>query len=154
MSTETYQEKTIQGLKFQLSMLPATAALECFHGLVRVCGPGLPSLVSAIAAGGIANMSQEKLFGVGGSVFAALAKAPTPEVMALAKQLLQPCRVQQDGKWAELPGVYDVVLQGKVWAQLNLLLWAIQFNFSDFFDGMKNAAAARQGDAAKVPSST
>lgn len=134
----TYGEKRIQGLDFQLSMLPARSALEQFHRTVRICGPGLPELLRTLAKpGGV----KADLMAVGGAVFLALARAETADVMDLQKVLLEPCRVKQDGKWAQLSDVYDVVMQGKIWGQLNLLLWAVQLNFADFFDELKSAAA-------------
>lgn len=149
MAGLSYEEKRIQGLDFQLSMLPARSALEQFHKTVRICGPGLPELLRQIAKpGGVRDT-----MAVGGAVFAALARAETPDVMDLQKVLLEPCRVKQDGKWVQLSDVYDVVLQGKIWGQLNLLLWAVQLNFADFFNELKSAAETARADAAALQAS-
>lgn len=125
-----HDTKTIQGLKFQLGMVPAMQSLESMPRVLALVGPAISSLKDAVTGG---KVDPSKMLEVGTGIVTHLGKASPKELVEVAKILLAPCQVQEDGKWVDLLSVFDVMMQGRIFTVLNLIAWAVQLNYQDFF---------------------
>lgn len=142
-----HETKTIKDLKFQLGMVPAMQSLEAMPRVLALVGPAISTLKDAVSGG---KVDQSKLLEVGAGIVAQLGKANPKELREVAELLLAPCQVQHEGKWVNLLEVFDVLMQGRIFTVLNLLAWAVQLNYQDFFALLPDA---KSGDGAALSSS-
>lgn len=119
-------KRTIDGIDFEVSPLPAFRALELF--------PRITGFFSGAAAE-LGSVQRDKGEAIAKAV-AALAKSNPAELVALTKVLLEGCVVTLDGKQAMLLPVFDVAMQGKLFTVMKLLAFAVEVNYRDFFDGL------------------
>lgn len=134
------ETKTVGGLKFQLAMVPAMQSLEVLPRVLALVGPAVGTLKEVITADG--KVDRTKLLGLATGMIGQLGKASPRELREVAEILLAPCQVQQEGKWVELLPVFDAVMQGRIFTVLNLIAWAVQLNFQDFFALLPAAKSA------------
>lgn len=150
------EEKTIQGLKFQLGMLPAFQSLEAMPRVLKLVGPAMGGFKTLILSGALAAKDRTKIAASAVELLGSLGQADPNELVAVARLLLSTCRVQEGGKWTELVPVFDVVLQGRMFTVLNLIAWAVQLNYHDFFDLLptaNNDGSAAAGESSSAPPS-
>lgn len=119
-------KRTIDGIDFEVSPLPAFRALELFP---RITG-FFAGAVSELGA-----VQRDKGEAIAKAI-AALAKSNPAELVALTKVLLEGCIITLDGKQALLLPVFDVAMQGKLFTVMKLLGFAIEVNYRDFFSGL------------------
>lgn len=151
------QTKNIDGHDFTVTQLPGFRSMRMLNRLMRVLGPGLAKL-----AGEVQNAqrklpklrSVDQLLNVDVSAFGEgltelFAKLSDDELESITRALLEGTRVKSatitKGQDIELLPVFDVVMQGRVWTSLKLLVFAVEVNYGDFFAsmGLRSGALAQ-----------
>lgn len=138
------QKTTIDKFEFELQPLPAWDYYEASLRMVQLLGPSILPISKLVAS---SESTSEKIdMKMVGAIITALRVAPVPEVMSLSKMILKDCLVRGDldsgkgeVKFQKLDKVFDSILRGKLMTIYKLLGWAIQVNFSGFFEDMKSA---------------
>ncbi len=125
--------KEIDGYKFDLQQLPAWQGFEVFGRLTKALGPSLAAVAKMV---GDKSLSADKLTLLGG----AIQGADVRELMVLGKQMLAGARVitpeQKQVKLTE--DAFDLMFKGKLMTTMKLLVFAVQVNYSSFFDEWKS----------------
>ena len=140
------QEKTIDGLRFAVTQLPAMKAFRTLNRIGRALGPALAKGLGALK-GKLGDASVEALGGAATELFARLSD---DELEALTRELLTFCTV--DGK--PLMPQFDLVMQGRMGTLLKLLRFAFEVNYGDFFAGARGLAAQAMAANPSAGSST
>ena len=120
------QQKIIDGYSFQISPLPAFAALEQFTTLTGLVGPSVMSLLGKDEA-------------LAAALAASLRSVKGADVSALIRALLAPCLVTVNGITTPVLPVFDTEFQGKLLTVFKLTAFAIEVNYGDFFEAAKGA---------------
>jgi len=122
------QERTIDGIAFKVSQLPATRAFHVLHRLGKVVSPALSKAASALSPG--AGLEGINLSDLASALETFFTSCTTTDLDYFIEQLLFNA-VADD---ALLKPVFEVKLQGKMGTLLQLLYFAVEVNFSDFSD--------------------
>lgn len=136
--TQTKSFKTADGaLTFRVQQLPAIQASMLLIKLLDTVGPGLASLAMVVGPTGQSlNLSAlpvgvEKLF----------AKLDGPTFADLLRELLTEATVQRKGEAMPLDDAQiNTLFRGNTKELFKLFAWAVQVNYSDFFDGLGGLA--------------
>lgn len=135
MATTT-QTKTIDGVAYAVTQLPARRAARLLNRLLRVFGPALGGLAGAAKGG--ASLETADLSSVGPVLEGLFARLSEDEQDHLINELLATATV--DGK--EVLPVLDLHFQGRLGALFKLVGFAVKVNFEDFSGGLIAAAKA------------
>jgi hypothetical protein len=135
------ESKTVDGIQVTTTQLPAMRAFKLFFRLVRLIGPAL----GAFGDFDPKTDLKEVMKAMSPSFMAAFSSLDPEEATALACAILE-------NTVAFIPGqgniqlnnqaALDIVFSGRVKAMLNVVVFAVQVNFSDFFDGDAPAVPA------------
>lgn len=131
------EKKTIGELEVTTTQLPAMKALALSTRLGRAIGPALAS-----AAGLDDGMNVSALAPAVAALFTTLDGA---EAQALTKEILQSTTVVHDGKQIHLgdASMIDHVFTGRLADLFAVVRFALEVNFTDFFDALTSAASAK-----------
>lgn len=124
------EKKTIDGLEFTTTQLPAMKGLALGTRLGRALGPAL-----AKASGLAGTQDVAELAPAIAALFSTLDGA---EAQALTKDILISTQVEMEGKLISLNSteMIDHVFTGRLGALLQALRFALEVNFSDFFTAL------------------
>lgn len=120
----TIQDRTIDGLTYSVSQLPASRGLEMFGKLAGLLGP---AALEALAKGASFDKDLQTLAPAAVMLFARLQPG---DLTAIAKELLGPATVDN----TPLEKQFEVHFQGRILHLFKVLVFAIEVNFGDFFD--------------------
>lgn len=133
------QQRTIDGIDFEVRPLPAMKSLETFPRITALLAPLLSDL------GSLAKGAQADRLDTIGKALASLARTDPKEVVALTKVLLDGSTITTaDGKRQHLLPVIDDELATKMWTLFRLLAFAVEVNYRDFFDVFRNSLGKRK----------
>jgi hypothetical protein len=118
------QQKELDGIEFEISQLPSTAAKRLFERLVRAVGPSLAQ--SDDAGKALATL------------FERLSQKDSEEIEHI---LLEKALVKVDDKWVPLKGVYELIFAGKITTIYKLLGFALEVNFGDFLKAVAGSGS-------------
>lgn len=130
--------RTIDGIVFVVTQLPAIKALHVFHRLGKVVSPSLAKASAALQPG--AALEKVNLADLGGALESFFSSCTPADLDYFVKELLY--ATTADG--APLLQVLDVKLQGKVLTLLKLLVFAVEVNYADFFGPVRGLVARAQ----------
>jgi hypothetical protein len=140
------QTKTIDGIKFEVTQLPAMRALKVLHRLGKVVSPALSKAITGL--GGGAGAQELDLSQLGPALESFFASCEVSDMEYFVHELLHPASA--DG--VPLERTLDVKLQGKVWTLLKALVFAVEVNFGNFSEALPGAVAKLQAAKAGTPS--
>jgi hypothetical protein len=143
------QEKVIGEFAYTVQQLPATRSLKLLHRLGKVAGMGLTQLASS----GFEEITKADAGPVIAAVAAILRDTEPDETVGIIKELLvSSYAVGRDGKVDLGTPAFDNHFQGHLGDLFQVVAFALEVNYADFFGGLfaKLGAAKR---AAKAPSS-
>lgn len=138
------QERTIDGMKFTVTQLPAMKGLRTLNRIGRVLGPAFAKVAGASGSGNVTDMDLSKL---GDAVEALFERLTDDELEQLTRELL--AQATCDGKL--LMPQFDLILAGKVDVILQLLRFAFEVNYGNFFAGLAGMVAAGQAKPSPSP---
>ncbi len=152
------ETRNIGGKTFKVSQLPARRALEMFSRLGRALGP---AAFEAIAKGGAVLTSkgeddevspEEMLPALAPALASLFDRLPEGELSAIADTLLEPATC--DGQL--IKSQFDDLFQGHILLLLQVLAFAIEVNYRDFFDAGRGlfARPKKGAEASKDSSQT
>lgn len=135
MSQLDFHEETIDGVTYQVRMLPARRAQRLLIRLGKIIGPGLGAVRDADAEIGAALFAQaaSALF------LSADEEAVDGILMELAEVTLA------DGK--PLKPIYDVHFAGRIFSAGKWAAFALRAQFSDFSDALAGVLSAEEARA-------
>lgn len=137
--------KKIGGVTYQMNPLPGWAGLEAFHRTIAVLGPALQGVVVQ-ALRGEAKGNPKALVGtLIAAVPEAAMRTKPAELRELVEQLLAQTNLVGGKGTGPVLNVVDTMFQGKLFNLFELIAWAVEVNFSDFFE-----QAARRLPASKA----
>lgn len=117
----------IDGMTFQQPQLLSTQGLLTFFKLVKALGGAFPAVAKAMRK----DAPPLEAFG---ALMVAFQNTSPEELVELSKVVLTDCIVTQPGgKTVRLSEVYEVLLQGKLMTNLELIAWGLKVNYSTFF---------------------
>ena len=158
MSTAT-QERTIDGLRFSVTQLPAMRSVLMLNRLNRLFGPAfLRSLAGAnigsvLSGGGAAALKELLIEGLADSLQALTERLSDKELEDLTRTLLETATVEGRMLMPE----FDLTMQGRVGTVFKLIAFAVEVNYRGFFSGLlANVARPKtaSGSAGSAPGST
>jgi hypothetical protein len=142
MAVQTHK-KTLGGLDFELTELPAFEGLDAFQRFLGIISPSLPALSKGFSAFRSKKPGEALSPEARAALIDAIAVA-LPEVLMrcrpgelseLSRIVLGPCLVQTKGPKKQLAKLLDIVdelLRGKLDVLLQLLVWGVQVQFRSF----------------------
>lgn len=135
-------KRTIDGLDFTTTQLPAMVALGLVPRLGRVVAPTISRLSTMAGADDVGPALAE--------LFASL---DASEAQSLARDLLRATTVVVDGR--QLPLDRDEMINaafgGKLATMMKALWFVVQTNFADFLKAASVASGSKTSDAVKEP---
>ncbi len=133
------QKKTIDGFTFELQILPAWTHTDASLMLMQIMGPAIKPIALLMNKATTPQLDLELI----GALIMVLRGAPRADVLELSKTMLAECVVSGDlggtTKLAKLMPIFDQLLRGKLMTIYKLIAWAVQVNFTGFFDDLKSA---------------
>lgn len=140
------KSRVIDGRTFEVEQLGAMAGIKMLRRLTAALGPALAKLVGDAKGGGaVLDRSVSEL---AGAVEALVDRLPEAELESLIKALLQGATI--DGK--PLLAVMELELAGQTLTILQVVAFAIEVNFGDFFAALGARSARAQAMAIPSPS--
>lgn len=149
------QETVIDGYKYEMTMLGATASYRLFHRLFKMLGPSFGALMNSVADG-VTDVADIDL---GSEVVAQGIRALTDSVKesdldhlidTLKKQTH--AGVEEDSeKTVPLSGTFDVHFQGRIGSMFKWVWWGLTVQYRDFssaFASLKSPSAGEESPAA------
>lgn len=133
MSQLDAHRKRIDGVEYEVRMLPATRATKLLVKLGKMLGPAFAAI--ARGEGGIDREIDGALFA--GAVSALFASADPDEVDAILKELAEVTLA--DGKG--LRPIYDIHFAGKIGRLMKWAAFALQVQYEDFFGALGSVLA-------------
>jgi hypothetical protein len=139
------EEKTIDGVRYQVTQFPAMEALRVQTQLLKVAGPALAAIFSGVRSGDGAKAKMEF-----SPIFLAAAleklsdKLNEDELERLVLRLLAGARImEQNGGPFDGPNgrvLFNMHFAGKLATLWKVIAFVLEVNYQDFFDGLKVAA--------------
>lgn len=131
------KSKVINGRNYTVPQLPTFEALDTFEALSKVLGPGLAALSSAGMEGNLEPVAAALFGRLGGG-----------ELRKLATMLLKGVTVSlpaKNGEMAEMQVLQIAATHfaGNLFEMFQVLAFAAEVNFADFFDGLRGLLAKR-----------
>lgn len=126
MAQSDKHKATIDGVEYEVSMLPARRGQRLFHRLLSIIGPPL-----AAAIGSLDDDAAE----LAPALSMLFAKATPDELDDIFQELAEVTLV--DGK--PLKPIYDVHFAGRHLAAHRWALFALRCQYADFFDAIASA---------------
>lgn len=139
MSNIEAQQRTIDGMDFEVQPLPAMKSLETFPRITAMLAPVLADL------GTISKASDSERAALVGKALSALAKTDAKELVSLTKVLLSEATVVVDGKRQHLMPAFDTLMAGRLLTTFKLIAFAVEVNYRDFFDVFRGALGRVRG---------
>lgn len=138
------KSKVIGGKNYTVPQLPTFEALDTFEALSKVLGPGIAALSSAGLEGNLEPVAVAVFSRLGGG-----------ELRKLAMMLLKGVTVSlpaKNGEMAEMQVLQILATQyaGKLFELFQVIAFAAEVNFADFFDGVRTLLAKRAPQAAEA----
>ncbi len=138
------EKRTIGGLEYSTTQLPAMKALALSTRIGRAVGPALAAASGVDMGADVAALAPAIT-----RLFASLDGA---EAQALTKEILQGTTVVFEGKHVHLgdTAAIDHVFTGRLGELFTVVKFALEVNFTDFFDALTSAASAKLGAGASA----
>jgi hypothetical protein len=145
------QSRDIGGVTYEVQQLPARRSMKLLARLGRLVAPLVSVAQGAAKAGGFQKLDSAVLAQSIGGLFDAL---PPDEVEPLLSELFaSTCIIEPSGARQPLWPVFDLRMQGKAFDVLRLAAFAVEVNFSDFFDALRaGAPQGAEGEPSRSPS--
>jgi hypothetical protein len=145
------ESKTIEGIQVTTTQLPAMRAFKLFFRLVRLIGPTLGALGDFDPKTDLKDVMKV----MSPAFMTSFASLDPDEATALACAILENTTAFLPGQGnLQLNGqaALDAVFSGRIKTLLNVVVFAVQINFADFFDGVAPATPpSAPGPAASSP---
>jgi hypothetical protein len=146
------REAEIKGFRYQVTQLPASKGFRMLAELSRIVGPSMGILADA-TGGKLRDLGNVK---VGSDAFgkateALFARLETSKVEGMLAELRSTSMVQVDGKWIKLPDVWELHFRGRMGAYLQWVKFALEVQFSDFFDLLDSPAPPESSGGGEAP---
>ena len=144
----TSDKRTIDGLEFTTTMLPARRASRLGARLLRLAGPVLKKLGGIKMGDDVGQLIP--------ALFVLFESVSDDELESLQAEILCGTSVKMSLPGEKKPrnvdmvdgDMIDLVFTGRLATMYKAMKFAVEVNFSDFFDVLRNAAAKRKGSAA------
>lgn len=135
------EKKTIDGLEFTTTQLPAMKALALGTRLGRALGPALAKASGLAGSQDVAELAP--------AVAALFSQLDGPEAQALTREIFVATQVEFEGKLIPLATteMIDHVFTGRLGALLSTLRFVLEVNFADFFTALANVKSAPKSSA-------
>ncbi len=134
------EQRVIGDRTFEVSQLPARRALEMFGRLGRLLGP---AAFEAIAKGGNldpeADVVEAMLPAIAPAVQTLFGNLPAGELTSIAEALLAPATCDMKPIVPQM----DELFQGQILQLLQVVAFAVEVNYRDFFDAGRGLLARR-----------
>ena len=146
---------SIDGHRYDMSMLGATASLRLFHRLFRMLGPSVGHLIDSIGAKGKASLLDvdvsSKAFVAG---FESLASAVSEsDLEHVVDQLRKQTTLSlPEGKVIPLAQVFDAHFQGRIGAMFQWLAWGLRVQYGDFWSALASMTPQGEGGESRAAS--
>jgi hypothetical protein len=141
--TET---KTIGGREFTVTALTGWSSFKTSRRLGAILGPTLGRAFSGIGTLSLDSLMQqdvgELLKSVGSALEGFFDKLTEAELEGLTRTLLANATVKEDGQDVPVIKGFDLVFQGQAAQIWELLTFAIEVNYGDFFELLASLAKA------------
>ena len=124
------KEKEIGGMRFTVSQLPAMRALKTLNRIGRILGPAFAKASGASKGG---DLGGTEIAAFADAIHILFDKLTDEELEGLTRALLDTATV--DGKL--LMPQFDTVMSGKVEVILQLLKFAFEVNYGNFFNAVR-----------------
>lgn len=129
--------RDIDGFKIQISPLPCTKALEVLHRLGQSLSPSVAAMLGLLQGGQQIDLASVDIAELGGALVAFFRGCSWPDLKYFIDNLLQPALCNDQ----PLLRTMDITFQAKTMSLLKVLVFAIEVNYSDFFDVARGALA-------------
>ena len=131
MQTDS-KKKVIDGKTYDVYMLSATTGLTTFLRLVRICGPAIGIAIKGVGLKDLKSIGDIELDSID---FEAIARQifqseEEETILDITAKLAEKTFVEGQ----PLQPMYEVHFQGKIGKLFRWLTFALEVNFSDFFD--------------------
>lgn len=127
---------------YTVTQLPAWRATEVWYGLVSTAGPGVARILAGAFTG--ANSGREAdMMELSAGIGALFDRLPWPTFKKLLEELLATATL--DGGSTQVLSQFDTLFQGDVMGVLQLGKFAIEVNYGNFTEALRNLAAAGAG---------
>lgn len=137
------QEKVIGGRTVAITQLPARRALKTLHRILKAIAPAAAQAVGAGATlGELKDIAGAKIGGLGNAVETLFDRLSEQEFDDLVAVLLSSATL--DGR--PLMPQLDLAFQGRVLELLQVVKFAIEVNYADFFDALRGRLAAKAAE--------
>lgn len=132
------QTKQIDDITFEVTQLAFTGGMNFLAKLGRLSAPALGKLGKALEDG---NTDQIDMGEALAGVAAVIVSLPEDPVSDLFQPLLKDsCTVTVNGKMQAFWPVRDLLLAGKYGTAVKLFAFALEVNYGNFFDALRDAA--------------
>lgn len=125
------RQKEIKGTTYVCTQMPSFRALDVFESLATIAGPALGAV---LGGAGLETDTQA----VAVALFSRLGGG---KLRALAKDLLESVEVVTEGKKRPMLTGFDAEYGGRIFEVLQVMAFAAEVNFGDFFDGARGLFA-------------
>lgn len=127
------QTREIDGLRFTVQMLPAMRATRLWHRILKGAAPAFLKAAGS-AKSGLADADVSALADAAQLLFNNFSES---DFEGILRELLETTLVEKDGKQFPLMPVFDDLMRGRTVTLLKLVRFALEVNYSDFFDGLR-----------------
>jgi hypothetical protein len=138
------QRRTIDGVTYECTPLPAGVMLEAFSLLGNIVGPGLGDITS------LADLESAVLAALG----VTLERLKGRQLVALAELLAKHSRVEKaPGMFVGVGDVFDLHFAGDMDGLISWGRFALEVTFAGFFSKLRERSAARRAASEAVSKS-
>ncbi len=143
------ETREVGGFTYHATQLPAMRAEKLWARLVRVFGPALAEVFA-----GVESLEQMNLVGVAPALRDLFTRLTEEERTHILREVLGSVEVEEGGRRGPLWPVVDAHFTGRLKDLYAVAWFALEVNFSDFFDGLGEKLGALLARVSSTGAST